>query len=52
MVVENPNQIGKPRVDAVVNGKTSDGQDCDGLKAGRAGKPRYNDKIVVTNRDR
>jgi hypothetical protein len=50
MVAEDPNQIGKPGVDAVVNGKTPDGQDYDGSKAVRAGKPRRHDKIV-THRD-
>jgi len=50
MVAEDPNQVGKPGVDAVANGKTPDGQDCDWSKAGRAGKPRKRDKIV-TNKD-
>ena len=47
MVAKGSNQIGKPGVDAVVDGKTPDGQDCDGSKAGRAGKPRKHDKIVT-----
>jgi hypothetical protein len=47
MVAEDPNQVGKPGVDAVANGKTPDGQDYDWSKAGRAGKPRKNDKIVT-----
>ncbi|QCB44668.1 hypothetical protein [Hydrogenophaga sp. PAMC20947] len=50
MVAEDPNQVGKPGVDAVVNGKTPDGQDYDWSKAGRAGKPRKHDK-VVTHKD-
>ena len=48
MVAEDPNQVGKPGVDAVVNGKTPDGEVYDWSKAGRAGKPRKNDKIVTT----
>jgi hypothetical protein len=47
MVAEDPNQVGKPGVDAVENGKTPDGQDYDWSKAGRAGKPRKNDKLVT-----
>lgn len=47
MVAEDPNQVGKPGVDAVVNGKTPDGQVYEWSKAGRAGKPRKHDKIVV-----
>jgi hypothetical protein len=50
MVAEDPHQVGKPGVDAVVNGKTPDGQDYDWSKAGRAGKPRRNDKILA-NKD-
>jgi hypothetical protein len=51
MVAEDPNQVGKPGVDAVVNGKTPDGQVYEWSKAGRAGTPRRRDKLV-TNKDR
>lgn len=47
MVSEDPRQVGKPGVDAVVDGKTPDGHDYDWSKADRAGKPRKHDKIVV-----
>ncbi|MEI8168359.1 MAG: hypothetical protein WCG50_01705 [Rhodoferax sp.] len=47
MVAEDPNQVGKPGVDAVVNGKTPDGEDYEWSKAGRAGTPRRSDKIVT-----
>jgi hypothetical protein len=47
MVAEDPNQVGKPGVDAVENGKTPDGQVYEWSKAGRAGKPRKHDKIVT-----
>jgi hypothetical protein len=50
MVAEDPRQVGKPGVDAVVDGKTPDGHDYEWSKAGRAGKPRKNDKIIV-NKD-
>ena len=50
MVAEDPHQVGKPGVDAVVDGKTPDGHDYEWSKAGRAGKPRKNDKILV-NKD-
>ena len=50
MVAEDPRQVGKPGVDAVVDGKTPDGHDYDWSKAGRAGRPRKNDKLVV-NKD-
>ena len=50
MVAEDPNQVGKPGVDAVVDGKTPDGHAYDWSKAGRAGKPRKSDKIV-SNKD-
>ena len=46
MVAEDPSHVGKPGVDAVVDGKTPDGQDYDWSKAGRAGKPRKHDKVV------
>jgi hypothetical protein len=42
-VAEDPSHVGKPGVDAVVDGKTPDGQDYDWSKAGRAGKPRKHD---------
>lgn len=51
MVSENTQQVGKPGVDTIVDGKTPDGQDYDWSKAGRAGRPRKNDRIV-TNKDR
>ncbi len=47
MVAEDPSHVGKPGVDSVVDGKTPDGHDYDWSKAGRAGKPRKNDKLVV-----
>jgi hypothetical protein len=50
MVAEDPNQVGKSGVDAVVDGRTPDGHAYDWSKAGRAGKPRKSDKIV-TNKD-
>ncbi len=51
MVSENPQHVGRPGVDAVVDGKTPDGQDYDWSKAGRAGKPRKGDRII-TNKER
>ena len=50
MVAEDPNQVGKPGVDVVMNGKTPDGQAYEWSKAGRAGTPRRHDKLV-TNKD-
>jgi len=47
MVAEDPSHIGKPGVDAVVGGKTPDGQDYDWSKAGRAGKSRKHDKVLA-----
>jgi hypothetical protein len=47
MVAEDPQQVGKPGVDAVVNGKTPDGHDYEWSKTGRAGKPRKHDKVVA-----
>jgi hypothetical protein len=47
MVAEDPRHIGKPGVDAVVDGKTPDGQEYEWSKAGRAGKSRKNDKVVA-----
>lgn len=44
MVAEDPQQVGKPGVDAVENGKTPDGEAYEWSKAGRAGKPRKHDK--------
>ena len=40
MVAEDPQQVGKPGVDAVENGKTPDGHAYEWSKAGRAGKSR------------
>lgn len=48
MVAEDPRHVGKPGVDAVVDGKTPDGHDYEWSKAGRAGKPRKHDKLIVT----
>jgi hypothetical protein len=48
MVAEDPRQVGKPGVDAVVDGKTPDGHAYEWSKAGRAGKPRKHDKLIVT----
>jgi hypothetical protein len=48
MVAEDPRQVGKPGVDAVVDGKTPDGHAYEWSKAGRAGKPRKHDKIIVS----
>ena len=50
MAHENPQHVGKQGVDTIVDGKTPDGQDYDWSKAGRAGKPRKNDRII-TNKD-
>ena len=51
MVSENKQHVGKPGVDTVVDGKTPDGENYDWSKAGRAGRPRKNDRII-TNKDR
>lgn len=51
MASENPQHAGKQGVDTVADGKTPDGQDYDWSKAGRAGRPRKNDR-VITNKDR
>jgi hypothetical protein len=40
MSTENSDQVGKPGVDAVEDGKTPDGEIYDWSKAGRAGKTR------------
>ncbi len=50
MASENTQHVGKPGVDTIVDGKTPDGEDYDWSKAGRAGKPRRNDRII-TNKD-
>lgn len=47
MASENPQNVGKPGVDAVVDGKTPDGHDYDWSKAGRAGKPRKGDQVIT-----
>ncbi|MDH4451224.1 MAG: hypothetical protein QE265_11655 [Rhodoferax sp.] len=47
MASENPHNVGKPGVDAVVDGKTPDGQDYEWSKAGRAGTPRRSDKVIL-----
>lgn len=46
MVAEDPQHVGKPGVDAVVDGKTPDGHAYEWSKTGRAGKPRKHDKLV------
>ncbi|OYT90616.1 MAG: hypothetical protein CFE43_17110 [Burkholderiales bacterium PBB3] len=51
MVSENTQHVGKPGVDTIVDGKTPDGEDYDWSKAGRAGRPRKNDR-VITHKDR
>ena len=48
MVAEDPRHVGKPGVDAVVDGKTPDGHDYEWSKTGRAGKPRRHDKPLAT----
>lgn len=50
MASENTQHVGKPGVNAVVDGKTPDGHDYDWSKAGRAGKPRKGDR-VITHKD-
>ena len=50
MVAEDPSHVGKPGVDAVVDGKTPDGHDYEWSKAGRAGKSRKHDKVVIKDR--
>lgn len=47
MASENPQNTGKPGVDAVADGKTPDGEDYDWSKAGRAGRPRKTDRIIT-----
>lgn len=47
MVSENPQHVGKPGVDTIVDGKTPDGQDYDWSKAGRAGKPKKTDRVIT-----
>ena len=47
MANENPQHVGKQGVDTVVDGKTPDGQAYDWSKAGRAGTPRRNDRIIT-----
>ena len=51
MASENPQSAGKQGVDTIADGKTPDGQEYDWSKAGRAGRPRKNDRII-TNKDR
>lgn len=41
---ENPDNVGKPGVDSLVDGKTPDGHDYEWSKAGRAGKMRKRDE--------
>jgi hypothetical protein len=50
MASESSQNVGKQGVDTIVDGKTPDGHDYDWSKAGRAGRPRRNDK-VITNKD-
>jgi hypothetical protein len=47
MASENAQSVGRPGVDAVVNGKTPDGHDYDWSKADRAGKPRARDRLIT-----
>ena len=47
MASENPQQVGKPGVDTVADGKTPDGQIYDWSKAERAGKPRARDRLIT-----
>nr|WP_315428714.1 hypothetical protein [uncultured Albidiferax sp.] len=47
MVSENLQHVGKQGVDSVVGGKTPDGQAYDWSKAGRAGMPRRNDRVIT-----
>ena len=47
MASENTEHVGKQGVDAVVDGKTPDGQAYDWSKAGRAGTPRRNDRVIT-----
>ena len=46
MVSENTDQVGKSGVDAVVNGKTPDGEVYDWSKAGRAGKMKRSERTL------
>ena len=47
MASENPQSVGQPGVDAVVDSKTPDGHDYDWSKADRAGKPRARDRLIT-----
>lgn len=47
LVSENLQHVGKQGVDSVVGGKTPDGQAYDWSKAGRAGMPRRNDRVIT-----
>ena len=47
MVAHDPNHVGKPGVDSIVDGKTPDGHDYDWSKADRAGKPRRGDRLIA-----
>lgn len=47
MASENTEHVGKQGVDAVVDGKTPDGHAYDWSKAGRAGTPRRNDRVIT-----
>ena len=47
MVAEDTSHVGKPGVDAVVGGKTPDGQDYEWSKAGRAGRSRKNATVLA-----
>lgn len=51
MASEDQNCVGKPGVDAVVDGKTPDGHDYDWSKAGRAGRSRPGHKVVAKKGD-
>ena len=47
MASENTQHVGKQGVDTVVDGKSPDGQAYDWSKAGRAGSPRRNDRVIT-----
>lgn len=48
MVSENPNSVGKPGVDSIVDGKTPDGEKYDWNKADRIGKLKRSERAVVS----
>lgn len=46
MVAHDPNQVGKAGVDAVVDGRTPDGEVYDWNKSARIGKPKRSDTVI------